>query len=569
LKKYFTYLNILLVWAVALYGITLRNQYNLDDNIVIEKNQQVQKGISAIPEIFTTRYVISDNRNYAYRPIPKALLAIEYSIFGESLFMFHLINLLLFLVAIYIIWLFFKRLIGDEYKQALFWGLLIFISYPANTEVVASIKNVDILLSTIFSFLAFYFFLIFNDKFKWYFVILTFLLFILAILSKLDALLNFAVLSLSILYFRKNKIRNLIIASLILLATYLIFIGFTKILLPNQFRGMDYIENPLIANDILITKISTGLWVMLYYIKKLFYPHPLSIYYGYSFFDLHYIKEISVIISISVISLLLVLTLYFIKKQKIISYFIIAFLGSLLFYSNIFSRFPSGVTDRFLFQISLLFFLFFVTILSWNSKKRIFYFSQTLKGIFIITILIFSVLTINRNLQWYNKTTLFTHDVEVLGNSAFLNRIHALTIINNVNKSVKNNGVTLDTRDSVKLAEKYFTKAINIYKKDFTSNYSLALINLTYYKNQNKAIEYMKYAADLNLENIDMKEKRMLFYQLGVLLQEKLQYNKSIKYLEMLIQTDSTNYETYKLLLKSIPLNPIYSYKSEANCMNV
>lgn len=541
----------MLIWASLLYVITLRNQYNLDDNIIIEKNAQVQQGIKSIPEILTTRYVNLNNRNYSYRPMPKVLMAIEYSIFGENLIAFHSINLLLFLLAIFSIWLFFKKLIGDEYKQVLFWALLIFISYPANTEVVASLKNVDILLSTIFSFFAFWFFLLFNDQKKWWALLFTFLLFFLSVLSKLDALLDFSVLVLGILFFREKKLRNIIVFSILILSVLLIYKGFNKILLPTQFRGMAFIENPLIVNDSFVVKIATAFWTMLYYIKKLLFPSPLSIYYGYSVFDLHKITDISVIISIFITVFLLIGSLYFIKKQKIISYFILAFIGSLLFYSNLFTRFPGGVADRFLFQISLLFFLFLVTIVSYNYKKKLFNFSNPLRISITLVVLIFSILTVNRNMQWYNKSTLFTHDVEQMGNSAFLNRLQALTIINSTNRSVKKYGVTLETRDSVKLAEKYFSKAIKIYDKDFTSLYSLGLINLTYYKKQKEAIKYFKDAADLNLENIDTKEKRMLFYQISTLLQSREQYKESIKYLKELVEYDTSNVEVYKLLLES------------------
>jgi len=539
------------LWAVILYGITLRNQYNLDDNIIVEKNTLVQQGVKAIPEILKSRYVVSNNRTYAYRPIPKIIFAIEYSVFGENLPVFHLTNLLLFILVIVSVYLFFKKLIGDEYKQVLFWGLLLFISYPANTEVVASLKNIDILLSLFFSISAFRFFLLFIDSKRWYFLIFVPILFLLAVLSKLDAILNFAIFSLGVLFFRKSFARNLIIAASILLIAFLTYKAFNRLLLPTQFRAVNFIENPLVANDSFIIRIATGFWAMLFYIKKLFLPYPLSIYYGYNIFDIHKISDISVIISISIIFLILSLSIYYNKKQKLISYFGLAFIGALLFFSNIFSKYPGGVADRYLFQISLMFFPFLLALISYRKSSKTFVFSKSLIILILFVVFGFGGFTMHRNTIWYNKEKLYTYDVKYNPNSAFLNRLYALEITSKVNHSVKVNGLTLDNRDSIKTAANYYKKALSIYKKDFTSNYSLGLINLIYYKKETEAIKYFKDAADLDLQDEDVNERKTLYYQLATLLQKNNRYGESINYLKKLVDLDKNLEKAYELLLKA------------------
>lgn len=539
------------MWAVILYGITLRNQYNLDDNIIVEKNTLVQQGVKAIPEILKSRYVVSNNRTYAYRPIPKIIFAIEYSVFGENLPVFHLTNLLLFILVIVSVYLFFKKLIGDEYKQVLFWGLLLFISYPANTEVVASLKNIDILLSLFFSISAFRFFLLFIDSKRWYFLIFVPILFLLAVLSKLDAILNFAIFSLGVLFFRKSFARNLIIAASILLIAFLTYKAFNRLLLPTQFRAVNFIENPLVANDSFIIRIATGFWAMLFYIKKLFLPYPLSIYYGYNIFDIHKISDISVIISISIIFLILSLSIYYNKKQKLISYFGLAFIGALLFFSNIFSKYPGGVADRYLFQISLMFFPFLLALISYRKSSKTFVFSKSLIILILFVVFGFGGFTMHRNTIWYNKEKLYTYDVKYNPNSAFLNRLYALEITSKVNHSVKVNGLTLDNRDSIKTAANYYKKALSIYKKDFTSNYSLGLINLIYYKKETEAIKYFKDAADLDLQDEDVNERKTLYYQLATLLQKNNRYGESINYLKKLVDLDKNLEKAYELLLKA------------------
>ncbi|MBK9462673.1 MAG: hypothetical protein IPN94_25490 [Sphingobacteriales bacterium] len=52
-----------------LYINTVINKYTLDDNFVV--NDKTAQGIGAIPDIFTSKYVIRDKvgQAYGYRPI--------------------------------------------------------------------------------------------------------------------------------------------------------------------------------------------------------------------------------------------------------------------------------------------------------------------------------------------------------------------------------------------------------------------------------------------------------------------------------------------------------------------
>ncbi|MBK9462700.1 MAG: hypothetical protein IPN94_25630 [Sphingobacteriales bacterium] len=59
---------LLLLIVSSLYVNTIANKYTLDDNFVV--NDKTAQGISAIPDIFTSKYVIRDKVGpYGYRPI--------------------------------------------------------------------------------------------------------------------------------------------------------------------------------------------------------------------------------------------------------------------------------------------------------------------------------------------------------------------------------------------------------------------------------------------------------------------------------------------------------------------
>src|SRR4051812_12023589 len=80
-----------------LYGKGIGNNYSMDDEFVIKNNIQVQKGIKAIPEIFRSTYVIDNQKSsYEYRPIVKAVYAIEYQLLGAKPHISHFFNILFY-----------------------------------------------------------------------------------------------------------------------------------------------------------------------------------------------------------------------------------------------------------------------------------------------------------------------------------------------------------------------------------------------------------------------------------------------------------------------------------------
>src|SRR5206468_8941150 len=84
-----------------LYANTLNFGYTLDDYSVIKENRLTRQGFHAIPEIFKTpyRYGYYFTQDELYRPIPKAMFAIEWALSPNSGTLGHWINVLLFAVT--------------------------------------------------------------------------------------------------------------------------------------------------------------------------------------------------------------------------------------------------------------------------------------------------------------------------------------------------------------------------------------------------------------------------------------------------------------------------------------
>lgn len=128
------------------------NGYNLDDTIVTQQHRLTSQGFSAIPEIFSSPYY-QDDQGYAYdyRPIVLVSFAMEHSLFGESPRVGHFINLLLYISICSIVLLLLRNLFPQTHNWTLLFAVMLFALHPLHTEVVCSLKNRDILLSSLFS----------------------------------------------------------------------------------------------------------------------------------------------------------------------------------------------------------------------------------------------------------------------------------------------------------------------------------------------------------------------------------------------------------------------------------
>jgi hypothetical protein len=80
---------LLLLIVSSLYVNTIANKYTLDDNFVV--NDKTAQGISAIPDIFTSKYVIRDKvgQAYGYRPVVLSFFAAEATFWGQSASVSH------------------------------------------------------------------------------------------------------------------------------------------------------------------------------------------------------------------------------------------------------------------------------------------------------------------------------------------------------------------------------------------------------------------------------------------------------------------------------------------------
>lgn len=183
--NYKQYYWILAVVVIIVFGNTLFNGYNYDDNLVTMHHPLTSKGIKSIGKIFTSPYYSNGaDINFGYRPIVHLSFAIEHQFFGEKPGVSHFFNLLIYLGCVLA---FFKLISSWFSKEALLFAFctaVLFAVHPVHSEAVASIKNRDELLAFLFAMLAFVQLNKYSDKQQWWRIGLFVLFFVIGLLAK-------------------------------------------------------------------------------------------------------------------------------------------------------------------------------------------------------------------------------------------------------------------------------------------------------------------------------------------------------------------------------------------------
>lgn len=233
-------------FAFLLYANTISNDYNLDDELVTRNHKFTSKGLSALPEIFTSPYYSDDmGYSYDYRPMVHTSFAIEHQFFGESPHISHFFNVLLFAVLCALLYMLLRAMLPAP-DIIIILAVALFAAHPIHTEVIASIKNRDELLMFLFSAGALYLLI------KWietrYIAAITActILFIFSLLSKSTALPFAILIPASIIFFRKVSFKQYLTLSLLLGITAVLFINNTQLLFKLQVSFAIIFANLLI-----------------------------------------------------------------------------------------------------------------------------------------------------------------------------------------------------------------------------------------------------------------------------------------------------------------------------------
>ncbi len=544
----------LLILSIVLYINTIGFDYALDDMMMIYKNKFTKQGVYGIKDIMTNDAFVGfhgKNKNLLvggrYRPLSQICFAIEYQFFGLSPFVGHLINILLYSLTCLLIFKVLEILFKDYkankwYLSIPFIATGLFIAHPIHTEVVANIKSRDEIMSMLGAMATLYFVLKYIDKKKIIHLILSSFIFILAILSKENAITFFAVIPLTLFVFTKTSVKDYVavIGSLSVAVIIYFVIRYNALgflITNNKVVGKELLNNPFLHTSF-GEKYATIFYTFGKYLQLILFPHPLTHDYYPKQIPVINWTDLRAVFSLLIYSFFIIYALIKIWKKDIIAYCILFFILIFSVSSNLVFNVGTFMNERFMFASSLGWTIIIAYLLNKKYKKHRHNSDSYNKFITVILLIImlgYSIKTISRNYVWRNDFTLFTTDVKTSYNSAKCNVSAGGKLIEESdkeeNKIIKNNLL----RDAVK----YISKGVEIHPLYIQG---WVLLGNAYLKLDKFNQARLCFENCLRISS-DYPDALTNLLYLAQLTNKKKDYLESIKDYKMLIKYHPDNYD--------------------------
>ncbi len=412
-----------LLWIMAisllgasLYFSTYKYDFSADDGMYTYFNSATKGGMSRTGDLFRfgSMHFLNINpiNSGAYRPFTLLTFAVEKQITGEFKPVYgHIFNIILYFLVLFVVGLLLLQLFKRKGLPAMipFMALLLYALHPIHVEVVASIKSRDTLLSAFFAFWAINYWLKNTGGLNWQKNLIISLLFLIALLSKEEALTIVAAVFLISFYFLNNDSYQSFKSTFPFLITATGYLVLRMIVLDPPTSNYDNLLNNIIFSLNGTERIATNLYIYLYYIRLLVFPHPLSWDYSFNQIPVKTITDLWVLTSAICFIPMIWYTLKNIRKRTITGFGILFYLVTFSIYSNIIPSITIGSTigERFMFIPSLGFCIVLVYGLYLFLKTR-----NTIKlnlvflSMSIFIGLIYTVKSANRIPVWQNQLTL-------------------------------------------------------------------------------------------------------------------------------------------------------------------
>jgi tetratricopeptide (TPR) repeat protein len=540
------YKIIFLIVSLILYGNTLKNGYALDDEFVTGPANVTSKGFKAIPRAFKTFHVNDESgNNYEYRPMVKVSFAIESGLWGENLVLSHLVNIILYAVCLMVLFQLLKLIFNEVNEFIIFLIVLFFAFIPVHAEVVASLKNRDVMLSFIFSFYAFSCILQYMQTKKIYKILIAILMFGLAFLSKFDVFPLIAIIPFVIVKKYKANVKVIGVLIMVFIMALFVYKATKGTMLDRKavtaHRTFQYFENPLYFDHDLRTKLSAGLNSLGFYGKMLLWPNKMVCYYGYNALPVFSFTSLFALFGLLLGGLLLYVFVKRFKKPDMLWYGVLIFSGFISMYMNVAVPVAGVVAERFLFFASIGFSLmviyFFLKMKGTKSKitgyKDL---SSSQKSISVAVLLIFALVVFNRNKEWKSKATLFEADVKKHPESVKLSLLTTSQLIINISDPNKSKDMN-DNEKTIKIreAEELLKKAIQTDSSCGGCYNNLSFMYLTFERKPEEALPYLKLGYKLD------STKKEVICNIGIAYFRLGQVKEAEKYLLLAIKNDTKN----------------------------
>ncbi len=474
---------ILTVLAIGLYLQSLSFGYALDDTMVIEKNQFVQKGFEKFGDIFryeSFRGYFGEQKQLLegdrYRPFSLATFAVEIGLFGKDKpFLGHFINLLLYALTAFMLYrvLVFmfpnqtentdeSQMPASEFSSFLsipFLATAIFIVHPLHVEVVANIKGRDEILALLGELGTLYFTFKYLSDNKFKYLIGSFLMILIGMLSKESAITFLAIVPLTAHFFTKatpaEKIKvtmPIAVATIFYLIMRVNAIGY----LLGSKEVTDLMNNPFYGMS-LGDRLATISYTLLIYLKLHIFPHPLTHdYYPFQIPRLTWLDG-RALLGLALHVGLIAVILRGWRNRTIWSYAAAFYLITLSIVSNIFVSVGTFMNERFVYHASIGFCIAVAYFLTRKFVPKV----ATI-GVAALLVLAFSARTILRVPDWKSGATLNASSIIYSPNSARANCFYGVNLWEEKFMKLPKNATNEQKLVILNEMQPYFDKSLSI-----------------------------------------------------------------------------------------------------------
>ncbi|MFO8087877.1 MAG: hypothetical protein R6T91_08795 [Bacteroidales bacterium] len=406
---------MLFLLAVGLYLITVGLGYSEQDRTLVLDNPLVQEGSDPL-----SRILFSDSRgdiqgspgstflSGQYRPLAIMSYVLEKRFVGHNAFVAHWVNILIYAFIAAVLFLFLRVLFKFYYQKPWYLTLpllaaALYIVHPLHSGVVAHISQRDELLAMFWSLLSLHFVLLYIDHRRQAYLVLIFISYFLALLSKEISLSLLLLAPLMVWVFRDEPVKKILIL-LIPMVVALFLYGYLRMEALGFGSGWPVqtaLSSSVYPQASAADRFATLLFAFLLYLRMLFFPVPLE-EASYIAVDLASFHDPLVYVSFILWGGIILFALIKIWHKDVIAFCILLFLITFAGYSNVFFTSGSRVSEQYMFFPSLSVVIiasyFINQTLRRLIKTRIIYKRLTMYLV-IVLLIAASAQTIHRNLR--------------------------------------------------------------------------------------------------------------------------------------------------------------------------
>lgn len=523
---------VIILLSFAVYFNSLKGDFIWDDIEQIVENPVI-KNILNIPSFFTSDlWKLIGNPTIAshyYRPFFLFSLAIDYQLWGLNPLGYHITNLILHGIASFLVYQIGRNLF--KHNIPAFISAIFFVVHPVHVESVTWISGRTDPMAAVFFLLSFYLYILFVEKNRITFLMLSLIAYIFSLLSKeMSITLPLLLLAYEISYKHtpspyssphrgEGWVRGLFlgrIKSLQIIGVYL-FISLAYLYIRTTILG------EITGGDSSSAPIDKRLWtsfgILLNYLRIMILPVNLKILYDIPLKES--LLDWQVISSIVVLTVIFILNIWTYHINKTIFFASLWFFITILPVTNIVPLKPTMMAERYLYipSISICFLGGFAF---YSAYQRDISWLVYLKSLIIIILLFFSVITFYRNSLWKNEVVYFTRMTEDAPQNAYAHH---------------NLGDAYRRRGEMKSAIIEWGKAVDIYPLHPEANNSLANIALM-------QGDYPEAVRKYTVAIQGKRENAEAHYNIAIALEKLGRFNEAASHYKEFITMASAQYQS-------------------------